>query len=163
MNSSTRTFSTRWPKVIAGAHRKAPVEVGLLALALLLQAYCHVSDRDAVELTVMDKRWQMVLDCLGTDQPPFSQGTLCNFRLRLMAHNLDKTLLDRTVTLGSNRNGIQLGSNSLLCQLVTQYMTWFRHEGILLRSPLFHTGLHSIRPPGIDEQLLQRYPTVGRP
>ena len=48
-------------------HGKAPVEVGLLALALLLQAYCNVGDRDAVELTVMDKRWQMVLACLGTE------------------------------------------------------------------------------------------------
>jgi hypothetical protein len=84
---------------------KAPVEVGLLALALLLQAYCHVSDRDAVELTVMDKRWQMVLDCVGAEQPPFSQGTLFNFRMRLMAHNLDKTLLDRTVTLAEQTGG----------------------------------------------------------
>lgn len=33
-----------------------PVEAGLLALATLLQAYCHVGDRDAVELTVMAKR-----------------------------------------------------------------------------------------------------------
>jgi len=39
---------------------KEPVEAGLLALATLLQAYCNVGDRDAVELTVMDKRWQMV-------------------------------------------------------------------------------------------------------
>ena len=70
---------------------KEPVEAGMLALATLLQAYCHVGDRDAVELTVMDKRWQMVLDCLGAEQPPFSQGTLCNFRLRLIQHNLDKT------------------------------------------------------------------------
>ena len=84
---------------------KAPVEVGLLALALLLQAYCHVGDRDAVELTVMDKRWQMVLDCVGAEQPPFSQGTLCNFRMRLMAHNLDKTLLDRTVALAEQTGG----------------------------------------------------------
>src|SRR5262245_38626377 len=84
---------------------KAPVEVGLLALAVLLQAYCNVSDRDAVELTVMDKRWQMVLDCVGAAQPPFSQGTLFNFRRRLMAHNLDKTLLDRTVTLAEKTGG----------------------------------------------------------
>ena len=84
---------------------KAPVEVGLLALALLLQAYGNVSDRDAVELTVMDKRWQMVLDCVGAEQPPFSQGTLFNFRMRLMAHNLDKTLLDRTVTLAEKTGG----------------------------------------------------------
>jgi len=84
---------------------QAPVEAGLLALATLLQAYCHVGDRDAVELTVMDKRWQMVLDCLGAEQPPFSQGTLCNFRMRLIAHNLDKTLLDRTVALAETTGG----------------------------------------------------------
>lgn len=46
---------------------KEPVEAGLLALATLLQAYCNVSDREAVELTVMDKRWQMVLDCLDAE------------------------------------------------------------------------------------------------
>src|SRR6266436_5314064 len=82
-----------------------PVEAGLLALATLLQAYGHVGDRDAVELTVMDKRWQLVLDCLGTELPPFSQGTLFNFRMRLIAHNLDKTLLDRTVALAENTGG----------------------------------------------------------
>src|SRR5262252_1997168 len=82
-----------------------PVDAGLLALATLLQAYCHVGDRDAVELTVMDKRWQLVLDCLGAEQPPFSQGTLFNFRMRLMAHNLDKILLERTVTLAEQTGG----------------------------------------------------------
>src|SRR5262249_39582071 len=56
-------------------------------------------------LTVMDKRWQMVRDCVGAEQPPFSQGTLFNFRMRLMAHNLDKTLLDRTVTLAEKTGG----------------------------------------------------------
>ncbi len=84
---------------------KAPVEVGIWALATLLQAYCHVGDRDAVELSVMDKRWQMVLDCLGADQPPFSQGTLLNFRMRLIAHNLDQTLLERTVALAEKTGG----------------------------------------------------------
>ena len=84
---------------------REPVEVGRLALATLLQAYCHVGDRDAVELTVMDKRWQMVLDCLGAEHPPFSQGTLFNFRMRLITHNLDKTLLDRTVALAEHTGG----------------------------------------------------------
>src|SRR5215471_14707943 len=84
---------------------KEPVEAGMLALATLLQAYCHVGDRDAVELTVMDKRWQLVLDCLGAEQPPFSQGTLFNFRMRLIAHDLDKTLLDRTIALAEQTGG----------------------------------------------------------
>jgi hypothetical protein len=76
-----------------------------LALALLLQAYGHVGDRDAVELPVMDKRWQMVLDGLGAEQPPFSQGTVCTLRMRLMAHNLDKALLDRTGALAEQTGG----------------------------------------------------------
>jgi hypothetical protein len=84
---------------------KAPVEAGVLALATLLQAYCHVGDRDAVELTVLDKRWQMVLDCLGTEQPPFSQRTLCTLRLRLIQHHVDKVLLERTVALAEKTGG----------------------------------------------------------
>src|SRR5436309_14806112 len=71
---------------------KAPVVAGLLALATLLQAYGNVGDRDAVELPVMDKRWQRVLDCLVAAQPPSSRGSLLNFRLRLIAHDLDMTL-----------------------------------------------------------------------
>ena len=94
---------------------KEPVEAGMLALATLLQAYCHVNYRDAVELTVMDKRWQMVLDCLGAEQPPFSQGTLWNFRMRLMAHNLDKILLERNVTLAEQTGGF--GARQLLAAL----------------------------------------------
>ena len=86
-----------------GGHE--PVEVGRLARATLLQADGHVGDRDTVELTVMDKRWPMVLDCLGAEPPPFSQGTLFNFRRRLIAHNLDKTLLERTLALAEHTGG----------------------------------------------------------
>ena len=39
------------------------------------------------------------------EQPPFSQGTLFNFRMRLIAHDLDKTLLDRTVALAEKTGG----------------------------------------------------------
>src|SRR3989442_11418219 len=53
----------------------------------------------------MDKRWQVVLDCLGAEPPPCSQGTLCNFRMRLIAHDLDKSLLDRTVALAEQTGG----------------------------------------------------------
>ena len=77
----------------------------MLALATLLQASCHVGDRDAVELTVMDKRWPRGLDCLGAEQPPCGQGTFSNFRMRLMAHNLDKAVLERTVTLAEQTGG----------------------------------------------------------
>jgi DDE family transposase len=53
----------------------------------------------------MDQRWQMVLDCLGAAPPPCSRGTLCHVRLRLMAHTLDKTWLDRTVALAEQTGG----------------------------------------------------------
>jgi Transposase DDE domain/Transposase domain (DUF772) len=89
----------------AEAGGKEPVDAGMLALATLLQAYCHVGDRDAVELTVMDKRWQMGLDGLGAEQPPFSQSTLFHFRRRLIAHTLDKTLLERPVALAERTGG----------------------------------------------------------
>jgi len=81
------------------------VAAGLLALATVLQAYGHVGDRDAVARTVLDKRWPLVLGCLGAEQPPVSQGTLFHCRMRLIAHDLDKTLLDRTVTLAEKTGG----------------------------------------------------------
>ena len=55
---------------------KAPVEGGLLALALLWQAYGHGGDRAAVALPVMATRWPLVLECLGAAPPPCSQGPL---------------------------------------------------------------------------------------
>lgn len=79
-----------------GAGRE-PVPPALLAMAILLQAYEGVSDAEAVELTVVDLRWQMVLDRLGSDEPAFGQGTLVAFRERLIRSELDRRLLERTV------------------------------------------------------------------
>jgi Transposase DDE domain/Transposase domain (DUF772) len=78
---------------------KVPVPPAQLAMVLLLQAYTGVSDADAVEMTVVDARWQMVLDVLGADEPAFSQGTLPAFRERLIRHEMDRRLLERTVEL----------------------------------------------------------------
>ncbi|HEY5957896.1 MAG TPA: hypothetical protein VIV60_15140, partial [Polyangiaceae bacterium] len=47
-----------------GKERVCPAQ---LALAGLLQAALRVPDHEVVELTVMDKRWQMVLDCVGEE------------------------------------------------------------------------------------------------
>ena len=41
----------------------------------------------------------MVLDCLGATTPPFLQGGLQAFRDRMLAHEMDRVLLDRTVAL----------------------------------------------------------------
>lgn len=79
-----------------GTPPKAPA---LLAMVMLLQAYQGASDASAVENAVFDRRWQMVLDCLGEERPPFSQGVLSQFRRRLVEHDMDRRLLERTVEL----------------------------------------------------------------
>src|SRR5712671_5944632 len=48
---------------------KEPRPPALLAMALLLQAYLRVSDAEMVQLTLVDLRVQLVLDCLGTQKP----------------------------------------------------------------------------------------------
>ncbi len=68
----------------------------LMAMVLLLQSYAGASDASAVELSLLDLRWQMVLDCLGATEPVFSQGALFDFRQRLIAADLDRRLLERS-------------------------------------------------------------------
>src|SRR2546430_762534 len=73
----------------------------MLALALILQAYMGISDDEVIEATLMDRRWQLVLDCLDTDQAPFSKGTLVGFRQRLIAAQLDRRLIERTIEIAA--------------------------------------------------------------
>jgi hypothetical protein len=76
-----------------------PVPPALLAMIVLLQSYQGVSDAEAVELTVVDLRWQMVLDRLGATAAACGQGTLVDFRGRLIRTDMDRRLLERTVEL----------------------------------------------------------------
>src|SRR5579859_4185674 len=82
-----------------------PVPPALLALATVLQAYAGVSDDEVIEATVMDRRWQLVLDCTDAREPPFSKGTLVGFRKRLIARDLDRRLIERTVELAARTQG----------------------------------------------------------
>jgi len=82
-----------------------PVPPAQLALATILQAYTGVSDDEVIEATTMDRRWQLVLDCLDAEQPPFSKGTLVAFRTRLIAQDLDRRLVECTVELAVVRAG----------------------------------------------------------
>jgi hypothetical protein len=84
---------------------RPPVPPARLALATILQAYSGVSDDEAMEAMVMDRRWQLVLDCLGADEPPFSKWTLVEFRKRLIEGDLDRRLIERTVEVAKRRGG----------------------------------------------------------
>ena len=77
----------------------------LLALVTLLQAYTGASDAEAVEAAVMDRRWQLVLDCLDCADAPFSTGTLVAFRERLIAAEMDRRLIERTVEVAAQTKG----------------------------------------------------------
>jgi transposase len=92
-----------------------PVPPAQLALATILQAYTGVSDDEVIEAMVMDRRWQLVLDCLDAEHPPFSKGTLITFRERLIAHNLDRRLIERTVALAAETKAV--GSRQLRAAL----------------------------------------------
>ena len=84
---------------------KDPIAPALLAMAILLQGYDGVSDAEAVERTVIDLRWQLVLGRLGAAEPAFSQGALLDFRHRLIRHDMDRRLLERTVELARKTKG----------------------------------------------------------
>jgi Transposase DDE domain/Transposase domain (DUF772) len=83
-----------------------PVPPAQLALATLLQAYVGCADDEVIEATTMDRRWQLVLDCLDAGEPPFSKGTLVAFRQRLIAADLDRRLIERTIEVAAQRGGI---------------------------------------------------------
>ena len=70
-----------------------------MCMVVLLQGYVGASDAEAVELSLVDLRWQMVLNCHGADSPPFSQGGLQAFRERMIEHQMDRLLLEKTATL----------------------------------------------------------------
>lgn len=101
-----------------------PIAPAQLGLAVLLQAYTGVSDDEVIEACLMDRRWQLVLDCLECEQAPFSKGTLVAFRERLIAHNLDRRLVERTVEIAAQSGGF--GSRQL--------------RGALDSSPLWGAG-----------------------
>lgn len=73
----------------------------MLALALILEAYTGVSDDEVIEATVMDRRWQLVLDCVDAEEAPFSKGTLVAFRKLLIEGQMDRRLIERTIEIAS--------------------------------------------------------------
>ena len=68
-------------------NRESNVPPAMLAMVWLLQAYTQASDREAIEATIFDLRWKLVLGTLQEEEPPFGQGTLSRFRTRLIEND----------------------------------------------------------------------------
>src|SRR6266516_4453758 len=98
-------FDEQFQAELAEAYVDSPKGQPPLALATIVQAYAGVSDDEVIEATVMDRRWQLVLDCMDADAPPFAKGTLVGFRKRLIECNLDRRLIERTVELAARTGG----------------------------------------------------------
>ncbi|MEH2092309.1 IS1182 family transposase [Nostoc sp.] len=88
-----------------------PVPPAQLALFIILQAYTGVSDDEAIEAIEMDRRWQLVLDCLDCEKAPFGKGTLVRFRGLLISKSFDRRLIEKTIEMAKKRGGYN--SNSL--------------------------------------------------
>ena len=81
---------------------QSPIPPAQIALAIILQAYLGISDDEVIEEMLMDQRWQLVLDCLKCETPPFSKATLVRFRKGLIKKELDQRLIDRTVEIAKH-------------------------------------------------------------
>jgi Transposase DDE domain/Transposase domain (DUF772) len=99
-------FDEAFQEELEGMYRQTgqggePQPPALMCMALLVQGYMQVSDAEAVRLSAMDAAWRLVLDTLGEGKPKpaFSQGGLQQFRERLIRHDMDRRLLERTVEL----------------------------------------------------------------
>lgn len=84
-----------------------PQPPALMCMAMLLQGYMQVSDAEAVRLSATDLCWRVVLGTLGVrgDKPAFSQGGLQQFRERMVRHDMDRRLLERTVEIAQRTRG----------------------------------------------------------
>ena len=109
-------FQEELSKMYAEAEKgQPPVPPAQLALTTILQAYTGASDAEAIEALTMDRRWQLVLDCLDCEQAPFSQATLVRFRQALIIHQLDRRLIEPRVELAQTNK--KFGSRQLRAAL----------------------------------------------
>lgn len=113
-------FDETFQEELAGLYQDSPlgqppIAPAQLALATILQAYVGISDDEVIEATIMDRRWQLVLDCLDGTDSPFSKGTLVAFRKRLIEAQMDRRLIERTIEVAAATRAF--GSRSLRAAL----------------------------------------------
>ena len=68
----------------------------ILAKALLLQTHDHVSDEEAADRARFDIRWKVALG-IGIDDQPFAKSTLQLFRARLVLHQAEQAIFQRSI------------------------------------------------------------------
>lgn len=61
----------------------------MLCMVLLLQGYVGTSDAETVDLAVIDRRRQLMLDCLDAEDAPFARGALQAFRVRMTEYGME--------------------------------------------------------------------------
>jgi hypothetical protein len=113
-------FSPVFQEELAAVYKDSPlgqppVWPAQVALAIIIQAYTGVSDDEVIEALTMDRRWQLALDCLDCEKPPFSKGTLVGYRQRMIEHGIDRRLIERTVEIAEQKGGF--GSRQLRAAL----------------------------------------------
>jgi hypothetical protein len=101
-NHRHELFDDKFQDELAAIYRDTgagsdPVCPAQMAMATILAGYVGASDAEAVELTVVDLRWQLVLERLGATEPAFSQGAFQDFRQRMIQTGMDQRLLEQTV------------------------------------------------------------------
>src|SRR5258707_7645395 len=72
---------------------RPPISPALLALVTILQAYMGVSDDEVLEAILMDRRWELLFVCLGTDEGLFCKGTVFAFPQGLLPGQKDRRVL----------------------------------------------------------------------
>lgn len=94
-------------KMYVSGSQKAgsPVCPERMLLAMLLQVLTGASDAEVPTLTAVDRRWQMVLDMLDSDEPLMSQGAVFKFRERVRLSGLMDRLLEHTVRVAREQGG----------------------------------------------------------
>lgn len=75
---------------------RTSVPPSILAKALLLQTHDRVSDAEATERARFDIRWKVALG-IEVDDQPFAKSTLQLFRARLVLHQAERALFERSI------------------------------------------------------------------
>lgn len=101
---------------------RVPISPALLACITILQYAFKVSDRMAVENTIMRRDWRIAL---GRDDSwaGFDPSVLCNFRKRLIEHGCEELIFGhvleqlRSLGLLANRRKVRVDATSLVANV----------------------------------------------